>query len=99
MESISTEEFYCRVSLNIDTIIQFQTIKTLANTDFLTRLSNRRHLFESAEAAAADARRTGASVCVAMIDIDHFKCINDTCGHDAGDVVLTCLADHIAAGV
>ena len=86
------EEFYCRVSLNIDTVLQFQTIKTLANTDFLTRLSNRRHLFESAEAAVEDARRTRAPVCIAMIDIDHFKGINDTYGHDAGDVVLTRLA-------
>lgn len=88
-----TEEFYCRVSLNIDTILQFRTIRTLANTDFLTRLSNRRHLFESAAAAAEAARHSAASLTVAMIDIDHFKQINDTCGHDAGDLVLTHLAD------
>ena len=91
-KAFQTEEFYCRVSLNIDTIIQFQTIKSLANTDFLTRLSNRRHLFESAAAATEAARDTGAPVCVAMIDIDHFKGINDTYGHAAGDLVLTRLA-------
>ena len=91
-KAFQTEEFYCRVSLNIDTIIQFQTIKTLANTDFLTRLSNRRHLFESAEAVVQDARRASLPVGVAMIDIDYFKCINDSYGHDAGDVVLICLA-------
>ena len=91
-KAFQTEEFYCRVSLNLDTIIQFQTIKTLANTDFLTRLSNRRHLFESAEAAAEDACRAKLPIGVAMIDIDHFKCINDTYGHDAGDVVLISLA-------
>lgn len=87
------EEFYCRVSLNIDTILQFRTIRTLANTDFLTRLSNRRHLFESAAAAAEAARHSASPLSVAMIDIDHFKDINDTRGHDVGDVVLTHLAD------
>lgn len=91
-KTFQTEEFYCRVSLNIDTILQFKTIKTLANTDFLTRLSNRRHLFESAAAAVENAHRAGRPVSVAMIDIDHFKHINDTHGHDAGDLVLLRLA-------
>lgn len=90
-----TEEFYCRISLNIDTIQQFDTIRRLAYTDYLTKVSNRRHLFESGEAAAARAVASNAPLTVAMLDIDHFKRINDAYGHDAGDAVLVHLADRL----
>jgi diguanylate cyclase (GGDEF)-like protein len=60
----------------------------LARTDKLTGLSNRLHLTEELEQLLVDARRQGFPVCVLMIDIDHFKKLNDTFGHRAGDFAL-----------
>ncbi|WP_371358916.1 diguanylate cyclase, partial [Salmonella sp. E393-2] len=59
-----------------------------AHHDPLTGLGNRRHLMEFAESALDDARRHGNSMALLLIDLDHFKPINDTHGHDAGDFVL-----------
>lgn len=60
----------------------------LASTDVLTGLSNRRALFEKLEHELARARRYGTPLSAVLIDLDHFKRINDTYGHDAGDLVL-----------
>jgi diguanylate cyclase (GGDEF)-like protein len=60
----------------------------LARTDKLTGLSNRLHLTEELEQLLVEARRQGFPVCVLMIDIDHFKDLNDTFGHRAGDFAL-----------
>jgi diguanylate cyclase len=59
-----------------------------SRTDLLTGLPNRRHILELLEDALAANAASGSSLCVAMIDIDRFKAINDTHGHDAGDAVL-----------
>ena len=60
----------------------------LANVDFLTQLPNRRTAMRSLEQIHALFKRHGRPYCVAMFDIDHFKSVNDTYGHDAGDRVL-----------
>jgi diguanylate cyclase (GGDEF)-like protein len=60
----------------------------LANQDPLTGLPNRRRTAELAEAALGSARAAGEPVTIAVIDMDHFKSINDRCGHGAGDHVL-----------
>lgn len=60
----------------------------LATTDSLTKLWNRRYFAEQAEKTLFRAKRYNEHACIAMIDIDHFKRINDTHGHAAGDVVL-----------
>lgn len=59
-----------------------------ARTDYLTGLPNRRHFFERAENELARCRRFQKPFALIMIDIDHFKAINDTWGHSAGDAVL-----------
>ena len=64
-----------------------------AHHDPLTGLGNRRHLMEFAESALDDARRHGNSMALLLIDLDHFKPINDTHGHDAGDVILRALGE------
>jgi diguanylate cyclase (GGDEF)-like protein len=59
-----------------------------ARTDPLTGLSNRRDMVERLVALANNATRTGVGYCVLLADLDHFKVINDTLGHQAGDVAL-----------
>ena len=56
--------------------------------DPLTGLHNRRYLFEAGPGLLERARRQGAPLCVVLLDLDHFKLLNDTCGHAAGDLVL-----------
>lgn len=63
-------------------------VQSLATTDMLTGLLNRRQMEEVLEAEMALAQRQGHALCVAMIDLDHFKRINDVHGHRMGDEVL-----------
>jgi diguanylate cyclase (GGDEF)-like protein len=63
-------------------------IRHLARTDELTGLANRRRWHEELDRELARARRHGGSVCVAMVDMDGFKAINDRDGHPAGDLLL-----------
>jgi diguanylate cyclase (GGDEF)-like protein len=64
----------------------------LASIDGMTGLYNRRHFMEVAEGAFAHAQRLGQPLFVLMIDVDHFKQINDVHGHAVGDRVLADLA-------
>jgi diguanylate cyclase (GGDEF)-like protein len=62
--------------------------QTLATTDELTGLSNRRRLFEELERELARFDRYGSPLALLILDIDYFKSVNDSHGHQAGDVVL-----------
>ena len=70
-----------------------QRIEDLASHDELTGLYNRRHLMRSLELEKKRADRTGQFFSIIMLDIDHFKRINDTFGHSKGDDVLKDLAN------
>ena len=70
-----------------------QTLKELASRDPLTGVANRRHFFERAAEEHARSRRYGRPLTVLMLDIDHFKRINDRYGHTRGDEVLKTLCD------
>ena len=70
-----------------------QELDRLASTDPLTGLFNRRLLFIRLEQELARSQRVGAELCLAYLDIDYFKKINDTYGHLTGDEVLKKLAD------
>ncbi|MGF9760119.1 diguanylate cyclase [Microvirga sp. 0TCS3.31] len=59
-----------------------------SRTDQLTGLPNRRHILELLDGALSANEGTGSGLCIAVIDIDHFKAINDPHGHEAGDTVL-----------
>jgi diguanylate cyclase (GGDEF)-like protein len=61
----------------------------------LTGLYNRRHLEEELTRHHRDARRHNDPLCVLLLDIDHFKHVNDTYGHPAGDVVLSAFAHRL----
>jgi diguanylate cyclase (GGDEF)-like protein len=86
------EEFYCRVVQNTNMVHYVRELHDMANRDYLTRLHNRRHLFQAAEARYQAVREQGGTLAVAMIDADHFKCINDQHGHAAGDEALKRIA-------
>jgi diguanylate cyclase (GGDEF)-like protein/PAS domain S-box-containing protein len=68
-------------------------LQRLATTDALTSSSNRRHFFEGAEHEFEQARQQGTPLSFLMLDIDDFKAINDTYGHQEGDNVLQRIAD------
>lgn len=63
-------------------------LKRLSQTDFLTQVSNRSAIVHRLEEELSRSARTNAPLAVFMLDIDHFKKINDTHGHAAGDAVL-----------
>ncbi|MFO6420027.1 diguanylate cyclase [Hylemonella sp. W303a] len=67
-------------------------LREQAVRDPLTGLYNRRHLGEVLEPELARCRAARSSLAVVLIDVDHFKCINDTRGHAVGDMVLQSLA-------
>ncbi|MFD1035435.1 diguanylate cyclase [Sphingomonas hankookensis] len=75
------------------------TLERLASTDPLTGLANRRTMMRMLEAARENAMRAGRPYVVAMIDIDHFKRINDAHGHQIGDLVIEAVAARIAGSV
>ena len=75
------------------------TMSYLANTDSLTRVSNRRHLEVLLEEEEKRAARYGNPFCVLLLDIDHFKRVNDVFGHDVGDEVLREMADLLFTSV
>lgn len=93
----SREEFFCRVSQNIDNLDLIGTLQDLATKDFLTGLSNRRHFFERAEHYLAALRENQRRIAIAALDIDHFKKVNDNFGHDGGDLALKAVARALQA--
>ncbi len=76
-----------------------EEIYSLTITDGLTGIHNKRHFMELLEREAARSLRRGHSLWVAMLDIDHFKKLNDTHGHVTGDHLLSQIAQLIAAEI
>lgn len=92
------EEFHVRVGHAIEMLEKIELIRDLSYKDPLTRLHNRRYFFENADKFMAGAKKKGQKLAVAMLDIDFFKKVNDTYGHDGGDVVLVRVASLIREG-
>lgn len=76
-----------------------ETLREQSSTDFLTGLPNRRAFFEAAEAEMARARRHGFGVVLLLLDVDHFKRVNDQLGHTAGDLALVAVAGVLHQGM
>jgi two-component system, cell cycle response regulator len=68
-------------------------ILAVSLTDPLTGVGNRRRLEQALAQELIRAQRTGGRLCAVMADLDHFKCVNDTYGHEAGDKVLAAFSD------
>jgi len=84
----SREEFFCRVSQNVDQLELIGSLQDLATRDFLTGLPNRRHFLDQAEQMVQRMQATRRPLAMAILDVDHFKRINDGWGHEAGDHAL-----------
>jgi diguanylate cyclase (GGDEF)-like protein len=82
------EEVSIRVNLNLDLLELFAKERENANRDFLTKAYNRRYFFESGTPIISKSKRSQTNLAVVMIDIDKFKNINDTFGHQIGDIAL-----------
>lgn len=83
-----TEELQWRIGKNVSQSDQLARLKECAMRDYLTGLNNRRYFFEESEKRIDKMMRQKSELQIAMIDIDHFKKLNDTYGHDVGDLVL-----------
>jgi len=86
------EEFYCRITQNIESLTNIKKIQNAANIDYLTELSNRRAFFHKAEGRIKEYINQNIPYCLAVMDIDYFKTVNDNYGHDEGDQVLKVIA-------
>ena len=74
-------------------------IRYLARIDALTKIPNRMQFQHLLQRGIARARRAGKPLCLFYIDIDHFKEINDTFGHLAGDTTLETVAERLSAAL
>jgi diguanylate cyclase (GGDEF)-like protein len=86
------ERFGAMAALAFNSARQRERLRTQARTDSLTGMLNRRAYFERLSEELARAKRTSSTVSVVMIDIDHFKPVNDEHGHAEGDRVLQAIA-------
>jgi len=83
------------ITVCIENSINQERFKHLSLVDILTRAKNRRYFFQIIESEIARAKRTMQPLSCLFIDVDHFKKINDTMGHQTGDLTLKALVKNI----
>jgi diguanylate cyclase (GGDEF)-like protein len=93
--SFTAEEFYVRLKQKIELSDSYHAIEDISRTDALTKIFNRRYFFESAEKKFAKLQQAQKPFFVLMADIDHFKQVNDTYGHQKGDEAIIFVAKQL----
>jgi diguanylate cyclase (GGDEF)-like protein len=93
------ERFGIIVALALDSARQHELLRRQAETDHLTGLLNRRAFHDQLGVMLHEARRASRPVGLVLLDIDHFKRVNDEHGHDAGDRALVTVADALRDSV
>lgn len=92
LESLVTERTQELLETNEELQSKNRRLEILSTTDMLTGLFNRRHIEEQIQIAINRSERYGQDMSLVMLDIDYFKSVNDTHGHDVGDNVLVSIA-------
>ena len=87
------------VASSLELAWSYQEVDRRSRTDALTGLFNRMHFGEQLQRTLTEAERSGQPVSLVLVDIDHFKRVNDTWGHEAGDAVLRHVARILQEGV
>lgn len=86
------EEFFCRIMRNVESLELVERIHAATATDALTGIHSRRWLFEQGELLWQQARDKSLPLAAAVLNLDHFKLINNRAGHRGGDQVLVNVA-------
>lgn len=89
------EELQCRIANNVETLNQMKRLRAAAACDYLTGLYNRRYFYDNGPRLVNECLRLKSASSVAILDIDHFKRLNDTYGHEIGDKVLKAVANRL----
>ena len=98
-EASVIEHFGIIVALALSSARQRELLRSQADTDDLTGLLNRRAFDQQFDALLHEARRSSRPLGLVLIDLDHFKQVNDQHGHQAGDAALAAVADALRASV
>ncbi|HVM27507.1 MAG TPA: sensor domain-containing diguanylate cyclase, partial [Mycobacteriales bacterium] len=88
-----------QAGLAVENVLRHRDVQRLAVTDELTGLANYRSFLSTLDSEVERAARYGRPVGLLLLDVDHFKDVNDTYGHQRGDAVLAELAGRVAAQV
>lgn len=88
-----------QMTLAIVNVTLRETLETESIRDALTHLYNRRYLSKTLPKALNLAQQQQQSLCVVMVDVDHFKRFNDTWGHQGGDRVLEIVGSYLAQNI
>lgn len=91
-QTTSIRMIYKVVSSALNNLEMYEKVEELSNVDGLTGLYNRRYFQDMIDRMVMEASRTGIPLSIIMLDIDHFKIVNDTYGHKAGDDVIRFLS-------